>query len=79
MALLYFVLTNDLCYGGGEAGFRYFLGCLIYACFASILSVALAIIGVARHERPRWPAIIGLVLSVLPAVGGIGLFVYFKF
>jgi hypothetical protein len=78
-ALLYFVLTNDLSYGGGEAAFRYVLGCVFYACSVSILSVVLAIIGVGRHECPRWPAIIGLVLSTLPAAGGICLFILFNF
>ena len=37
----------------------------------SIASLLSAIIGLARRERPRWPAILGLGLSLLPALGGV--------
>lgn len=32
-------------------------------------NIVLAFIALSRHENPRWPAITGLALSVLPALG----------
>jgi len=37
----------------------------------SIASFLIAFIGLVRGESPRWPAVTGLALSVLPALGGI--------
>jgi hypothetical protein len=34
-------------------------------------NVVVALIGLARRENPRWPAVTGLVLSLLPALGGV--------
>jgi len=34
-------------------------------------NVAIAAIGLARRENPRWPALTGLLLSILPALGEI--------
>ena len=39
-----------------------------------IANVVIALTGLARRESPRWPAITGLALSVLPALGGVYLF-----
>jgi hypothetical protein len=41
-----------------------------YAMFGAlmlwVLGVVFAVIGLVRAERPRWPAIVGLVLCMLP-------------
>jgi hypothetical protein len=34
-------------------------------------NVGIATVGLARRENPRWPAVTGLLLSLLPAIGGI--------
>ena len=36
-----------------------------------IASVVISLIDLARRETPRWPAIVGLTLSALPALGGV--------
>jgi multisubunit Na+/H+ antiporter MnhB subunit len=46
---------------------------LVVGGFTCILSLLFAIIGLIRRERPRWPAITGLVLSFLPAFGAVSL------
>jgi hypothetical protein len=55
----------------GETAFGYALQGLYYGSFLCILNVLIAFVGIATGERPRWPAITGLSLSFLPALGGI--------
>ena len=37
----------------------------------SIASFVIGLIGLIRRESPRWPAVTGFLLSVIPAFGGI--------
>jgi len=48
---------------------------LLIGWWASNLSVILAVIGLVRRETPNGPAIIGLSLSLAPAVFGFYIFV----
>ncbi|MGO8928122.1 MAG: hypothetical protein ACLQU3_14715 [Limisphaerales bacterium] len=59
-------------YNGHET-MGYALTGLVVGGFACILSLVLATVGLIRRERPRWPSIAGLVLSVLPAFGAVSL------
>jgi hypothetical protein len=45
-------------------GFGFWLGGIM-----CIVNIVISLIGLARRESPRWPAITGLSLSVLPALG----------
>jgi len=55
----------------GERGFGYFVLGITIACIACAANVVIALIGFARRESPRWPAVTGLALSVLPALGAV--------
>jgi hypothetical protein len=55
----------------GESGMGFIVLGLGLGGIMCIANVVIALIGLARRESPRWPAIIGLVLSVLPALGGV--------
>jgi len=55
----------------GEPGMAILVIGLFIGGIASISGLVLAPIGLARHENPRWPAITGLLLSLLPALGGV--------
>ena len=44
------------------------LGLAGILCIASFMA---ALLGVLRDENPRWPAVTGFVLSLLPAFGGV--------
>jgi hypothetical protein len=68
--VVYFPLTIPAGLTGERAG-GYALQGLYYGSFLCILNVLIAFVGIATHERPRWPAITGLALSFLPALGGI--------
>lgn len=40
---------------------------LVFTCLAcSVLGLVFAVTGLVRAERPRWPAIVGLFLGMLP-------------
>ena len=54
-----------------ESAGGYALQGLYYGSYLCILNVLIAFIGIGTGERPRWPAITGLALSFLPALGGI--------
>jgi hypothetical protein len=58
----------------GESGMAFIVVGLWAAAILCIGNLAIASIGLARRESPRWPAITGLLLSVLPSLGGIYLF-----
>src|SRR4051794_28459928 len=55
----------------GERGFGFFVLGIIIGCFACVANVLIALIGLARRESPRWLAVTGLALSVLPALGAV--------
>jgi hypothetical protein len=55
----------------GEGGMAILVVGLFIGGIACIGSLVLALIGLARRENPRWPAITGLALSLLPAAGGV--------
>src|SRR3954464_77752 len=55
----------------GEPGLAILIVGLFIGGIACIGSLVLAIIGLARRENPRCPAITGLALSLLPALGGV--------
>jgi hypothetical protein len=59
-------------YNGNET-MGYALTGLVVGGFTCILSLVFATVGLIRRERPRWPAIAGLVLSFLPAFGAVSL------
>lgn len=61
--------TKEMASLGAIAGIG--LGCMV-----SVLSLTLAAIGIAREETPRWPALLGMALSLLPA--GIGIWMLWK-
>src|SRR4051812_11798544 len=55
----------------GEGGMAILIVGLFIGGIASIGSLVLAVIGLARRENPRWPAITGLLVSLVPALGGV--------
>ncbi len=55
----------------GERGMGFIVLGLGLGGILCIASFVVALIGLARRESPRWPAVTGLVLSVLPALGGV--------
>jgi len=55
----------------GESGMAFVVVGLYAGGVLCMANVLIALIGLARRENPRWPAITGLVLSVLPALGGV--------
>ena len=55
----------------GEGAFGGFVVAVMISCYISIPSLFLAVIGLMRGERPRWPAIVGTTLSAFPALGGV--------
>ena len=71
LVMLYFPLTVSVRGYTGERAFGYALTGIFFGCIGCIPNLALAIIGITRQERPRWPAVTALLLSVLPALGGI--------
>jgi hypothetical protein len=56
--------------GAGLAG----IAIILMACVPSLI---FALIGLIRNEKPKWPAIVGFCLSILP--GGLGLIVLVAF
>lgn len=69
--ILFFGLTDPPSGYSGEQALGRLLRGLVLGCNACVLSVAYAITGLIRRERPRWPAITGLALGLLPALGGL--------
>jgi len=55
----------------GERGFGYFVLGICASCFLCLANVGIAVMGLVRRESPRWPAITGLALSALPALGAV--------
>jgi hypothetical protein len=55
----------------GADGLAFIVVGLYIGGIMCIANVLIALIGLARRENPRWPAITGLALSVLPALGGV--------
>ncbi|SRR6266566_487055 len=55
----------------GESGMGFIVLGLGLGGIMCIANVVIALIGLARRESPRWPAVTGFVLSVLPALGGV--------
>ena|SRR5580692_1288030 len=70
----FFLLTASSSGYVGDEGFGYVILGFILSCSACIVSVCIALVGLWRRERPRWPAITGLALSGLPALAGINFF-----
>jgi ABC-type tungstate transport system substrate-binding protein len=68
---LFFMLTASSSGYTGATGFGYFIAGIVIGCFACVLSVVFAFIGLIRREYPRWPAITGLILSLIPALGAL--------
>ena len=68
--VVYFPLTVPADYTG-ERGLGYALSGLYYGSFLCIVDVPIALVGLIRREHPRWPATLGLALSILPALGGV--------
>jgi hypothetical protein len=54
---------------GGEEGMAFFVVGLHLGGILCMANIVLAFIALSRHENPRWPAVTGLALSVLPALG----------
>ncbi len=69
VAVVPFLITISGTFGEIGMGFTV-LGIALggFLCIASFMT---AMIGLTRRESPRWPAITGLVLSILPALGGV--------
>lgn len=55
---------------GGERGMGYGILGVLVSWYASILSVFFAAVALLRRERPNWPGIIGLSISLAPALLG---------
>lgn len=53
----------------GEEGMAFLVVGLHLGGILCMGNIVLAFIALSRHENPRWPAITGLALSVLPALG----------
>ena len=53
----------------GEEGMAFFVVGLHLGGIVCMANIVLAFIAFSRHENPRWPAVTGLALSVLPALG----------
>ena len=53
----------------GEEGMAFFIVGLHFGGILCMANIALAFVALSRHENPRWPAVTGLALSVLPAIG----------
>ena len=64
------ILYSSLTSGGGFEAFGGGVAAIAIGLMASIPSFILAGLSVARRESPRWPGVLGLILSLLPA--GIG-------
>ncbi len=47
-----------------------------FGFIACVVSRILGMVGVAREERPVWPAVVGFLLSIVP--GGIGIWILWK-
>jgi len=60
---------NVMSFLGPTGSIRSFIVALYIGGLMCMLNVGIAIVGLARRESPRWPAISGLVLSVPPALG----------
>ncbi len=71
VALYFFVKVSFSFYMTNEEFGRLLPG-LIIVCFLSVLSVLFAVASLIRHEQPRWPSILGLIVASLPALGSIG-------
>ena len=56
---------------GYPGGLIYVFFSIMIGGLASILSAVLGVVGLRRHEHPRWPAVMALALSLLPALGSI--------
>ena len=74
-AFLFFRLTASYWHLGYPGGLAYIGIGLVFGCCLCMVSTVLAIIGLRCREQPRWPAIAGLALSVLPASGGLCLII----
>jgi hypothetical protein len=61
--------TEEMALLGAIAG----IGFGLIACVASLV---LGAVGVARRERPSWPAYVGFTVSLLP--GGMGAWILWK-
>ena len=59
---------------GGDRGMGYGILAVLISWYASMGSVFLGAIALALRERPAWPAIIGLSISLAPAA--LGLYLY---
>jgi hypothetical protein len=60
--------------GTGKPDFQplgYVLGAIIVGAAGGLSSWLAASIGIMRKESPRWPAIVGFVLSFGPAMGAV--------
>jgi len=55
----------------GESGMGFIVLGWGFGGIMCITNVLIALIGLARRESPRWPAITGLALSVFPELGGV--------
>src|SRR5262245_53307359 len=58
-------------YPGAEVAMGDLVRSITRFCYGSIAVVIIAVLGLVRHERPRWLAIVGLCLGALPAIGGV--------
>ena len=54
---------------GGEEGMAFLIVGLHLGGILCMANIVLAFIAFSRHENPRWPAVTGLAMSVLPALG----------
>src|SRR5258708_40037092 len=65
LSLVFFGLRHS-----GESGWGYACLGVLIGWWGSMLSLLLATAGLLRRERPNWPAIIGLSVSLAPTVAG---------
>src|SRR5262249_44639674 len=69
IAVLFWIIpTGNL---GCSKGMGYLFLAIFTPCALSIPNSCLAVAGLVRRERPRWPAVIGFSLSIGPALAGI--------
>jgi hypothetical protein len=69
LLLILIVLASHSFPLGYPGGLIYVFFAVIIGGGASILSAVLGIVGLKRHEHPRWPAVMALALSFLPVLG----------
>jgi len=70
-AIFFFPMSASAFGLTGERAIGHSLLGLVVAANLCILAVICSSAALIRRESPRWPAIVGLALSVLPALAGI--------